>query len=465
MFNLLLSRPKDEVALIYNKKTYLVNDILNKANEICAKLSIFEDHLNPRILVPTDNPVLFLSALIACWQKRYIVIPKRQEIDVSPLNTYEKYFPNGTIELIEDEQYKIILHKDTPKNHPYYGDIFLTTTGSTGEPKGVVLTSEQLLLNAFLAGQTIGLKKGEPWGIETDLALTSGLCHLLMAWVKGLPLYYLRNATRDEKNRFFALKNAGYGGAPIQAFRLVDEIENGFSPNHLMVSGDFLTQNMLAKIQNRFPETKIHKVYGLTEVSGRFCIMPNHLINIEQDAVGIPMPGFSVEIRNESGEVCQNNEQGLIYISSPLLMRGYLIDSIFYPQKYEEWFCTNDVGHFNDHSFLCLQGRANDSFKVGGEKVDRFTIEKALEPILSGYEYCVLPVTHNFLGYCPGLFIARNNALPKLRWKLIISQLSKYLPSRCLPMHATLLDELYRKPNGKLDRERIIAADGETLEW
>ncbi|ASQ46420.1 AMP-binding enzyme [Legionella clemsonensis] len=72
---------------------------------------------------------------------------------------------------------------------------------------------------------------------------------------------------------------------------------------------------MLTKIQNRFPETKIHKIYSLAEVSGRFCIMPSHLISIEE-AVGMPMPGFSVEIRNEAGNICKHNEQSLICIRS-----------------------------------------------------------------------------------------------------------------------------------------------------
>ncbi|ASQ46419.1 hypothetical protein clem_09345 [Legionella clemsonensis] len=71
MLNLLLSRPKDEIALVYKHKIFLVNDIFNKAKEICEKLSSFTSYINPRILVPVDNPALFLSALITCWQMHY----------------------------------------------------------------------------------------------------------------------------------------------------------------------------------------------------------------------------------------------------------------------------------------------------------------------------------------------------------------------------------------------------------
>jgi acyl-coenzyme A synthetase/AMP-(fatty) acid ligase len=101
-----------------------------------------------------------------------------------------------------------------------------------------------------------------------------------------------------------------------------------------------------------------------------------------------------------------------------------------------------------------LVGRSDDVLKVGGEKVDRFTVEAALSDLFKGADYCVIPVTHHLLGRCLALFVTQppSESLPTRA--AIIECLRRNLPNRFIPPLAyTMPGALPRLANGKLDRQ------------
>lgn len=467
MINYLLTRPHQECAIFYENRAYTVGEIVKFANEIKQQLlSAFSDCKYARILIPTSNPAYFLSAVMGCWMSQCVAIPLRQNQDESDKVNYDYVSPDAELSFSNQRTCSIsLITKVRQFINEYVGDVILTTSGSTGAPKGVCLTLSQLVINSQLTGNSIGLGNLNGWAIETDLALTSGFCHLLMSWAMRVPLTYLRNTSINNKRAFFTKRNVGYGGSPIQALRLADEIAVEHAPEAIMVSGDFFTAAMIAKIRKKFPAVSIHKCYGLSELAGRFCIMPSSLIDEHPDAVGYPLPGYDVQILDEDGQICEQGTIGTIHVKSPLIMHGYLKDNKFCAQPKTDWFSTNDLAKLGDNSLIYLYGRANDSFKVGGEKVDRFTIEQTLSGLLPGIEFCVLPTPHAYLGFVPTLYISKNSTVSLPRWKDILSYLSERLPRRFLPVEAKLIDSLPRTGSGKLDRKKITLLDAVELAW
>ncbi|MDB2439166.1 acyl--CoA ligase [Hellea sp.] len=423
-------------------------DILDAAHELARRLS--DDGAKGRpYLVPFDNPIDYFISILALNLAGAIAVPCRQDA-LADADYIKKLVapkgvlhPGGRIEPIGEGR------NDLP------GDIVLLTTGSTGAPKGVVLTFGQVIMNCALAGDRIGIRECDYWCVEVDLSFTSGLCHMLMAWINQVPLYHTKDIEGDALNDIFAAHKSGFGGSPIQLSKLCDLLKDKAAPTKVMSSGDFLPMSYVEKILSRFPNTQINRFYGLTELSGRFCSLPHQLILSAPNSVGLPLPGFEVEIRDEDGALCTAGTIGDVWAKSPLLMQGY----IRVGQDFEDvganndgWFNTNDKGSLSENGLITLMGREHDVFKVGGEKVSRTEIEATLSKFITT-EFVVLPVEHPSFGVMPVLFAERGDGLPD--WQDIRSFAFANLEAKFVPMQGFVMDELPRTNTGKIIRKAL----------
>lgn len=436
-----------------------VEDIKSLSQSIGEKLSntfVNTSAESARVLIPTDEPGYLLASLVACYETGCTAVPYSESAGKG-LAVLKPLLSPDALLTIDSMEIKVSLLAASQRLQVRLADVILTTTGSTGFPKGVCLSLDQLILNALSAGAEVGMEPGMRWAVETDLALTSGLCHLLMAWLYGANFRHLRADNEDDKKKWLKEAPFGYGGAPIQLSNLADMAKDIAQPIALMSSGDFLTGPIIKKIRSAFPNTRIHKFYGLTEVAGRFCALPSDLIDNHPDAIGFPLKGTSLSVLGDDGTPVDVGTRGKVYLKSPLLMHGYLyIDGRFEPTYSNQWFATGDEGALDASGMLTLMGRADFSFKVGGEKADVYTIEQELALLLGSYPYCVMPIPHPVLGQCAALFVeSGENALPDL-WRQAVSIVAKKLPSRYVPMFGFELSKLPRLPNGKINRINLI---------
>ncbi len=173
----------------------------------------------------------------------------------------------------------------------------------------------------------------------------------------------------------------------------------------------------------------------------------------DPEPAGYPLPGFEVAIArsdpdDDTGEVC---------VSGPTMMHGYWrAERGFEPQN-AELFRTGDLGRMADNGLITLKGRLDDVFKVGAEKVDRHSIEKTLQPLLTGCEFCVLPVLHPVFGQTPALFVATKDRAPLPSRAALIQAIRRELPSRFVPSLMLWSGEaLPRLLNGKTDYQQLI---------
>jgi|GEM_PF-3185957 len=438
----------DAYAIRTATKSVTRQDILDGANALASALKADGAAGRP-YLIPFDNPVDYLTSILAVNLAGAIAVPCRQDA-LADLDYITKLVapkavlhPGGKIEAVDEGR------TDIP------GDVILLTTGSTGAPKGVVLTFGQLITNCALAGDRIGIRECDYWCVEVDLSFTSGLCHTLMAWINHVPLYHTKGIDGDALNEIFTAQKSGFGGSPIQLSKLCDLLSGDAAPAKVMSSGDFLPMSYVEKILSRFPETQINRFYGLTELSGRFCSLPHQLIQSAPNAVGLPLPGFEVQIRDEDGTVCKTGAIGDVWAKSPLLMQGY----IRVGQPFEDvgaknngWFNTNDKGSISELGLITLMGREHDVFKVGGEKVSRTEIETALAKFIKT-EFVVLPVEHPSFGVMPVLFAERGEDLPA--WQDIRTFAFSNLEAKFVPMQGFVMDELPRTNTGKIIRKAL----------
>lgn len=453
------SRPEESTALIVDRSQYTVAEVLVFAKRLqdllsdaLVKIKKETRPLDACFVLPSLNPVSYMIGFVACLNAGVGVIPWREQaISLDRLMNLVR--PDGLIKITDapGTGFSLELFDQPELEFSRPGQVVMLTSGSTGQPKGVTLGVAQLIRNAELAGSAINLSACSKWAIDIDMALMSATSHMVMAWQYDKPLLHLLDMPNDSSDREFSDGCTGFGGSPIQLVRMSERLGAKTQPNKMMSSGDFLAPAMLDQIRTSFPNTEIYKFYGLTELSGRFCFVSNQELFKYKSAAGRPLPGFEVRI------ACENEEGGIgeIEAKSDLITAGYYVGDGQFQAIEGDWFSTGDIGSL-ENGMLTLIGRSDDVMKVGGEKVDRQTIESALTEILYQHEYCVLSVQHSLFGQCPALFIAENSAYNIPAWDEIVQAMKKKLSSRFIPSLIFRLEEgLPRLANGKIDRVKL----------
>lgn len=443
-------RAPDAIALTTAGRVLTVGEAEAAAGVVAARLArALPD--GGCLLLPSVDPVAFLVGLMACCRASVTAVPWRE--GVQPLDAIADVVrPDGVLRLGDEALIEPV--GTPPLEGPRVGSLIMMTSGSTGAPKGVALDLGQVILNGVAAGAVMDIQHCHGWAIDIDMALMSALSHMLMAWQFDLPLHHLGDREGEAVRILFRSGGIGFGGSPIQLVRLRERLDADGGPQMMVSSGDFLSPTMIDSIMAAFPATRLHKLYGLTELAGRFCCMPHDRLMADKAAVGWPLPGFEGRVAEApSGEIGEVEARG------PLLMAGYYrAGGVFHPRA-PGWFRTGDLGRQGPDGSITLVGRGDDVVKVGGEKVDRQSIEQALSDLLAGLEYCVLGVDHPLVGQSPALFVAgaADDARPP-GWAAIVAHLRARLPSRFTPGLMYRLDgPLPRLANGKIDREALTA--------
>jgi long-chain acyl-CoA synthetase len=426
-----------------------------RANLLAGKLP----NARERVIVPSDDPIAFMTGIVACWLSNDTAVAWRKSaIDIASLAELTAATTSIRWDNLASDWH--IDRSPAASTGEQPGDLVILTSGSTGKPKGVALDLGRLAVNAALAGSKVGISSCEFWAVDADMSLMSPLGHTLMAWSNQVPVQHLGGLEWSRRSRLFAKGKGGYGGAPLQ-IRELSQRMIGTGPHVMVSSGDFLPPALAAAVEARFPEARLHKIYGLTEVSGRLCVLPHEQRQRYPAAAGYPLPGFEVFVaavgEPQESEKESEKESGEICVAGPTLMCGYWRSGGDFEPTEGPIFRTGDLGSIASDGLVTVRGRRDDVFKVGAEKVDRHSIEQALQSTLGEHEFCVLPVIHPVLGQTPALFVACTDLenLPSRATlvKAVRGKLSpRYMPSMTLFAGKTLP----KLPNGKLDKQLLI---------
>jgi len=141
--------------------------------------------------------------------------------------------------------------------------------------------------------------------------------------------------------------------------------------------------------------------YGLTENTGLATIHFGSELEAHPDAVGRPLPTIGCEIRDpDTGRVLADGEEGEIFLSGPLVMRGYFGNPEATAETLLEgrWLRTGDWGSLDRHGYLYVNSRRRDLILRAGENVYPAEIEQRIEAHPDVAEVAVLGVDHPELG-------------------------------------------------------------------
>ena len=347
----------------------------------------------------------------------------------------------------------------------------LFTSGSTGKPKGV-LTSH-LAVICYLDGlqEVIGLKESDILGNQAPLDYIAAIRDMYLPLMTGAKTVMLHpNEFAMPQNLIGSLQRAGVTtlcwsatGLEIPArLGVFDDAENmpALPPlKRVVFSGSVISNPLLRKWQEAFPDTTFINQYGPTEATGSctYYVIDHAVQDDEIIPIGKPYNHYMIDLLTEDGRHAEPGETGEICVRGPALALGYydapeqteknFVLSPAHSHWKEPMYRTGDLGRMGEDGQLYFLGRKDRQFKHLGHRIEPEEIEQKAS-LLNGVEECVC--TYNAERKAIHLFY-KGSATPKE----ISLFLRAELPSFMAPRKLTAMEELPRLPNGKLDRKKL----------
>ncbi len=397
----LLKRCEDhpeKLAIVSGKRAVRYGELRDR---ICSAAARFKDmgvgHGDRIILAASSSPsftygyfgthaigavAISIDPLTPASRLRFII----EQVDPKGVFTVKEYNEGGfsvsNINELDSLEYGSI---DVGVPDPRDVSDVLFTTGTTGKPKGVVLTHGNILSAARNINTFIGNKDDDVEIVPLPLSHSFGLGRLRCAMLAGGTIVLVDGFTFP--GRIFRameqFRATGFAFVPAGLAVLLrltgDEIgKYAEQLRYIEIGSAPMPQEHKEWLMRLLPKTRICMHYGLTEAS-RSTFIEFHESREKLNSIGKPSPSVEVRVSDENDRELPPNQTGRIMVKGKMVMKGYWKDDELTESALREgWLCTGDVGYRDDDGFLYLAGREGDMINVGGLKVSPVEVEEVL---------------------------------------------------------------------------------------
>lgn len=340
-----------------------------------------------------NDPVMRIASVLENLAAPFLVV-----CDKKILSLAESVCPNGTKILLAEDVY---LEQITPSKVSLDGDSFAVvsyTSGSTGEPKGVLRTHKMILHQAWTYNQQFGMDVNTRMLGIRPYGTTSSLSELFNPLVNGSTIFPfdLKEDGLGSLPHFIKSHKITMLRPPIQVIRsLLDILPKGeIFPDiqYIFATGDVLYRRDVDRLRKIIPhEAVIVHQLSMSEAGILAVNKINRTTKLDADVVpaGFPVKGKEVIILDENGNSLPQGEVGEIFIRTNFTFPGYWrapdrSSARFLPDPLDETkkiFATGDLGRLRPDGQLEFQGRLDARVKIRGFSVDLSAIDAALQRV------------------------------------------------------------------------------------
>lgn len=333
----------------------------------------------------------------------------------------------------------------------------LYSSGTTGIPKGIMLTHKNLLRNTEALVEAWGFSSNDRLLHALPIFHVHGLfvaigCVLL----SGASMRWLNSYNAEEVLRFLP-ESTVMMGVPTYYTRLLatNKIGTEITRNvRVFISG---SAPLLEETFLEFEKKTGHRIlerYGMTETNMN---TSNPLDGMRKPGtVGPPLPGIAVRITDDEGTVVPGGTIGNLQVKGPNVFIGYwkMPDKTTDDFTADGFFNTGDKGRIDDDGYVSIVGRAKDIVITGGLNVYPKEVELFIDDLPDVIESAVIGLPENDLG--EGVVaIAVPKNMDKISEESIIITCKQHLANFKIPKRVIFVDELPRNTMGKVQKNKL----------
>jgi len=335
------------------------------------------------------------------------------------------------------------------------------TSGTTGRPKGVMITHANLawknlahLVEFGFTSADLGLACGPLYHVGAlDLTTTT-----LIAAGATVILHraFDAGAVVDELERS-RVTTVWLAPAMVNAIMALPDVEQrALSSVRVIINGgEKMPIPLIERIQRTFPSAWFADAYGLTETVSGDTFLDRDSIVTKLGSVGRPCLHLELDIWDDQGRSAPAGERGEIVMRGPKVFAGYWRDQGATAAAFAGgWFHTGDVGVRDDDGYLFIVDRLKDMILSGGENVAGSEVERVLYEHGAVLETAVVGRPDDRWGEVPVAFVVLRPDTTATADELIDhcrGQLARFK----VPKAVTFLDALPRNPSGKVLKREL----------
>lgn len=396
-------------------------------------------------------------ALLACFAAEVTAIPLSVRYGQAHSDKIIEAIDPTAIITDFDGELKIIRISNSeyiePDEHPA---LIMCTSGTTGKPKGVMLSERNILANVFDICAYFNVTGDDTILISRPLyhcAVITG--EFILSLMKGAAIrFYSEKFNPNNLLNIFADKGVTvFCGTPTMIELMARYKKEGMSCplRKISISGEKLSSPSANLILKKFYPAEIFYVYGLTEACPRVSYLPPYLFNRYSSTVGFPLKSVSLKIVKDDGSIANSNERGILWVKGDNVMIGYYNDlELTAKVKKDGWLCTGDIASFGPYDLLNIYGRKDNLIIRAGMNIYPEEIEEALKSDSRVREVLVYGIDKSGTSMQIGMKITGDFCnIQEVR-----ELCQKLLPPYQIPSRFELLDEMPKNGSGKIIRSK-----------
>ena len=334
------------------------------------------------------------------------------------------------------------------------------TSGTTGRPKGVMLTHANLawknlahMVEFGFTNADLGLACGPLYHVGAlDLTTTS----LIAAGATTILHHAFEAADVVDEIERSRVTTVWLAPAMVNAIMALPDIEQrDLSSVRLVINGgEKMPIPLIERIQRTFPSAWFADAYGLTETVSGDTFLDRDSLVAKLGSVGRPCLYLELDIWDADGTSVPAGERGEVVLRGPKVFKGYWRDPDATSAAFAGgWFHTGDIGTRDEDGYLFIVDRLKDMIVSGGENIASSEIERVLYEHEAVVEAAVVGRPDDRWGEVPVAFVVvvAASTTPEALVEHCRQQLAKFK----VPKQVVFIDALPRNPSGKVLKREL----------
>ena len=337
----------------------------------------------------------------------------------------------------------------------------LYTSGTTGNPKGAMITHANIVHSALHYQYGMHLTENDSSMLAVPASHVTGLIAIIATMVQVGGATLIMREFKAKQFLGFAAKENMTHTLMVPAMYSLCLFEPSFSADALKhwriggYGGAPMPVAVIEQLAKHLPNLDLRNAYGATETTSPVTLIPAGMNDAHLDSVGRVLPCADVRIMNDAGQEVPFGETGELWINGPMVVPGYWDNPEATAQSFTAgYWHSGDLGCMDEEGFVKIFDRKKDMLNRGGFKIYSVEVENCLMGIPGILEAAIVGKPCPVLGERVHAFIYAPNQ--SISQDLVTAHCKQALADYKVPETVTWLDApLPRNANGKVMKRQL----------